>query len=212
LSGKASGNAASETAPIARSELAGPKSDARVLRSRDALGDAMIALMQEQPFESITVQQVLDRAGVSRSTFYSHYRDKDDLFLSDVEDFFQMMGRLLTRYKAPARRLAPVEEFFAHLADVPGVQAAIDAAGKGPDVRELGIGCFARSIEERLTLAGVALPAAELRATSHALAGSLFSLMDWWLRSNKPITPRSADALFHRMAWSGLPSAEPVRS
>jgi AcrR family transcriptional regulator len=182
------------------------KSDARVLRSRDALGDALIALMQEQSFESITVQQVLDRAGVSRSTFYSHYRDKDDLFLSDVEDFFELMGSLLTRRGASPARLFPVEEFFSHLADMRDLNAAISASGKGPDVRELGIGHFARSIEQRLVLAGVNLSVIEIRATSHSLAGALFSLLDWWLRQNHPVSPKEADALFHRMAWSGLPN------
>ncbi len=71
------------------------KIDSRVTRSRDALGDALLALMQEQPFESITVQQILDRAEIGRSTFYSHYRDKDDLFLSDLEDFFGKISTLL---------------------------------------------------------------------------------------------------------------------
>jgi len=46
-----------------------------------------MALMHEKNFDDITVQNVLDRAGVGRSTFYVHYRDKEDLFLSDVEDF-----------------------------------------------------------------------------------------------------------------------------
>jgi AcrR family transcriptional regulator len=54
------------------------KTDARVRRTRDALGDALVALMQEKPFDTITVQDVLDRANVSRSTFYTHYSDKDD--------------------------------------------------------------------------------------------------------------------------------------
>ena len=36
------------------------KTDRRVVRTRDVLGDALVALMQEKPFESITVQQVLD--------------------------------------------------------------------------------------------------------------------------------------------------------
>jgi AcrR family transcriptional regulator len=183
-----------------------------VLRSRDALGDAIIALMQEQPFESITVQEVLDRAGVSRSTFYSHYRDKDDLLLSDIDEFMERLSGLLTRRNAPLTRIAPVEEFFSHLAEVPGVRAAIQSAGKWPDVRELGLGHFARSIEQRLNLAGIPLSGSELRAASHALAGSLFSLMDWWLRNNQPIAPRAADALFHRMAWSGLPGNRFVRS
>src|SRR5882762_5502953 len=61
------------------------KTDRRVVRTRDVLGDALMALIREMPFESITVQHVLDRAGVSRSTFYEHYEDKNDLFLSDAD-------------------------------------------------------------------------------------------------------------------------------
>jgi AcrR family transcriptional regulator len=111
-------------------------SDRRIARTRNALGDALIQLMQAQPFESITVQQVLEHAGVSRSTFYAHYRDKDDLFLSDVEEFLELIGTLLTRSGAPASRLFPVEELFSHIAEVPGVSEAINASGKGPDVRD----------------------------------------------------------------------------
>ncbi len=47
------------------------KPDPRVVRSRDALGDALVDLMHEQPFASITVRQLLDRAHVARSTFYA---------------------------------------------------------------------------------------------------------------------------------------------
>ena len=68
------------------------KLDSRVKHTRDALGDALLALMQEKSFESITVQEILDRAGIGRSTFYSHYTDKDDLFLSDLEDFMELMS------------------------------------------------------------------------------------------------------------------------
>ena len=65
------------------------KIDARVRRTRDALGDALVTLMQEKPFDSITVQDVLDLAGVGRSTFYTHYSDKDDLLMSDADEFFE---------------------------------------------------------------------------------------------------------------------------
>src|SRR6266478_6167941 len=84
------------------------KMDARVRRTRDSLGDALVALMQEKPFDSIIVQDVLDRAGVGRSTFYAHYRDKEDLFLSDVEDFLGMMATLSTRHGVRVERVAPV--------------------------------------------------------------------------------------------------------
>jgi AcrR family transcriptional regulator len=69
-------------------ETARKKPDGRVARTRDRLGDAMIALILEKPFDSITVQDVLDRAGVGRSTFYAHYKDKDDVLISEVDEFF----------------------------------------------------------------------------------------------------------------------------
>jgi AcrR family transcriptional regulator len=180
------------------------RSDRRSVRTRDKLGNALIELMQDQPFDSITVQQVLDRAQVSRSTFYSHYRDKDDLFLSDVEDFLELVGTFLTRRRAPATRLFPVEEFFSHIATRPSLSEAIRAAGKGPEVRELGTGCFARSIEKRLILARGKIPMAELHATSHFLSGALFSLLEWLLCSNRVMGPKDLDAYFHRMAGRGL--------
>src|SRR5918998_2646510 len=93
------------------------KADARVKRTRDALGDALIALMHEKPFETITVQDVLDRAHVSRSTFYSHYSDKDDLLMSDADEFFEMLAVALSVRGDKSDRVFPVREFFAHLID-----------------------------------------------------------------------------------------------
>lgn len=46
-----------------------PKMDRRARRTRDALGDALIELMQERPFNSITVQDVLARAEVGAQRF-----------------------------------------------------------------------------------------------------------------------------------------------
>src|SRR5438093_242162 len=96
------------------------KLDARARRSRDALGSALIALMQEKPFDAITVQDVLDRAGVSRSTFYQHFSDKDDLFSSDADEFLEMMSTALSLQADRSDRVAPVEEFFTHAAEVRG--------------------------------------------------------------------------------------------
>ena len=72
-------------------QLKRKKIDARVRKTRDALGDALVELMQQRPFDSITVQDVLDRANVGRSTFYSHYSDKDDLLMSDADEFMDTL-------------------------------------------------------------------------------------------------------------------------
>ncbi len=58
--------------------------DARVIRTRTAIQEALFALVQEQRWEKITVQDLLDRTGISRSTFYAHYDNKLDVLTGEV--------------------------------------------------------------------------------------------------------------------------------
>lgn len=55
------------------------KTDLRVLKTRRAIREAFAQLLEEKPFASITVQNIIDRALVNRKTFYNHFRDKYDL-------------------------------------------------------------------------------------------------------------------------------------
>ena len=183
---------------------AAPKTDRRILRTRNMLGDALVALLQERNFDEITVQDVLDRAGVGRSTFYVHYRDKNDLFLSDVEDFFEHCSTVLKRQNASPKRLLPVRELFAHIREMHEFYAAVARSGKMNDVHVLGRGIFARSIEDRLGAAGVKIDSVQRSAKAHALAGSFFSLLDWWIDKGMKADPKEMDVLFHRLAWRGL--------
>ncbi|HEY1984614.1 MAG TPA: TetR/AcrR family transcriptional regulator [Terracidiphilus sp.] len=187
------------------------KTDRRIVRTRDTLGDALMELMREKSFDEITVQQILDRAGVGRSTFYTHYRDKDDLFLSDVEDFLKLFSSALTRGGANPKRLAPVAELFTHISEVRDFVGALAASGKIHDVLELGRGFFARSMEERLRMAGATGEPTQLAAQAHALSGSLFALLEWWIDHGMKDDPRAMDALYHRMAWNGI-SNSPANS
>jgi AcrR family transcriptional regulator len=178
--------------------MSGNKVDGRVRRTRDRLGDALVALMQEKPFDEIKVQDVLDRAGVGRSTFYEHFKDKDDLFLSDADEFFEMMASLLKRRGDTSRRVAPVRELFAHVADVRPFYEAMQASGLTQDLLELATNHFARGIEDRLEARGV--PLEERAARAQALAGALFAILPWWIRRGMKESPAEMDELFHRMA------------
>jgi AcrR family transcriptional regulator len=197
-----------------------PKVDRRARRTRDALGDALVGLMHERPFKSITVQDVLDRAEVGRSTFYTHYRDKDDLFLSDVEDFWEAISTMLERNCEDSKRVAPVRELFTHVAEAKVFRDALVASGKVHDVMELGQGQFARAIEQRLMKLSMAQGTAsgQFAAAAHALAGALFSSLNWWIDRGMPVSAAEMDSTFHRLVWSGVsasvqePAVKPARS
>lgn len=57
------------------------KEDLRVRRTKKALYDAFLELLNQKPFDEITVNELCDSAGIRRATFYKHYSDKFD-FLS----------------------------------------------------------------------------------------------------------------------------------
>lgn len=182
------------------------KTDRRVQRTRDALGDALITLMREKPFNAITVQEVLDLAGVSRSTFYTHFHDKDDLFLSNADDSFHHMANLLALRDEASQRVAPVRELLAHAASLGEFHAALVASGKHQDAMELAREHFAHGIEQRLAkLAPAHANASAGRAAlAYTLTGAMFSLASWWLDSGKPASPAQMDEVFHQMVWAGV--------
>ena len=181
--------------------------DTRIRRTRGRLSDALVALMQEKPMEKITVQEVLERATVGRSTFYLHYRDKNDLFLCVLEDGMETWSTALLRKREKSLRVVAVEEFFAHAASARKFYRALVNSGRIHEFFELAQGYFARGIARRLKDMGLKnLRQSELDARSHALAGNLLSLLKWWIDRGGPEPPRAMDELFHRMAWRGLRS------
>lgn len=182
------------------------KLDERARRTRDRLGMALLELMLEKPINEVTVQQVLDRASVGRSTFYVHFRDKNDLLLSQLETFLEIMSTRLSARREASLRVVPVEEMFAHIGGQNRIWRALSECGRLHDFFDLAQGYFARGIEQRLAESGrlAQLPPAELALRSVALAGSLLSLLRWWIDRGAKESPAHLDKLFHRMAWNGL--------
>jgi len=63
------------------------KKDRRVERTRELLSRALLSLIPEKGFDAVTVQDVIDRANVGRSTFYTHFVDKEDLLIQAMDPF-----------------------------------------------------------------------------------------------------------------------------
>jgi AcrR family transcriptional regulator len=182
------------------------KPDVRVRRTCERLGRALIELIVEKPINDVTVQDVLDRAQVGRSTFYVHFRDKDDLLLSQLEMFLETMSTSLSKRNEKSNRVVPVEEMFAHIGNQNKLYRVLTDSGHLKEFFDLAEGYFARGIEQRLTESGrlARLPQRELAARASALSGSLLSLLRWWLDRGEKESPRAMDEMFHQMVWKGV--------
>jgi AcrR family transcriptional regulator len=183
------------------------KPDQRIRRTHERLGLALLTLITERPIDEVTVQDVLDRAQVGRSTFYLHFRDKEDLLLSQLEMFLETMSTALSIRSEKSNRIVPVAEMFGHIGTQNKLYRALAESGRLHDFFELAQGYFARGITRRLTESGrfQKLPQRELKALASALAGSVLSLLRWWIDSGGKESPAAMDEMFHRLVWNGLP-------
>lgn len=68
--------------------------DRRILKSQEAIKNAIIELMSKKNFDKITIQEIADKANVGRRTFYDHYMDKYDLLDKITEEHINELKRL----------------------------------------------------------------------------------------------------------------------
>ena len=174
--------------------------DARTRRTTTALAHALIQLIQESDggFKEITVRQILQRAGVGRTTFYSHFRSKEDVLHSTYEGVFGIHKAQLQQDTSAKPRLFPVSEFLQHLAGAKPVMVAFRKAGLADDMRSQFIGYAADIIECRIR--DLNLPTTvQPRLAARMLAAALIESIDWWF-DHESIAAAEIDTAFHLLA------------
>lgn len=72
--------------------------DRRVQRTKLDVYDAFFELLKEKKYEQITIKDMIERAGYSRATFYSHYKKKDDLLHEIIDFLFRELKKV---YRQP---------------------------------------------------------------------------------------------------------------
>jgi AcrR family transcriptional regulator len=177
-----------------------PPQDRRVRRTQRALVQALVSLVLEKRYDAITVGDLLERADVARSTFYAHYRGKDDLLLVSFQAMLAMLDRHMD-HAEPTVRCAPVRELFEHVGRHRKFHAALVRARVMDRQHEARLDAMSRLIERRLAACSSpavsgAVPAPVM---ARARAGALFALLTWWLEHGKAYSAVQMDAIFHAM-------------
>jgi AcrR family transcriptional regulator len=182
------------------------KQDRRSQRTRQLVTTAMLELLREKRYEEITVQDILDRSGVGRSTFYSHYFDKEDVHASMMEQMLKGMTRQLSVRQA-GQGIVPSLELFQHIyQDRPHFEAVAGSGPAGERLWEAMQTALSKTIRQTLAAAGKDKSPASipLSVMSSYLAGAFLVLLRWWVKAGMPYPPEEMDATFQQLAMPGV--------
>ena len=175
------------------------KSDRRSERTRRRLGTAIVELIQEKRFDDITVQNVIDRAATGRATFYSHYRDKEDLFAHQWERVLDQIARRIDWDNAGNGSFIPIAFLFSHLQQSQHLYQGLVRSGKADPMLRSGSEYLSQKLETALSTRTLPRPAVPVAVLANYLANELFALLRWWLDNRMPYTPDEMDEIFHRL-------------
>ena len=189
--------------------------DRRVQRTRKLLHKALMSLILEKKYESITVQDILDGADVGRSTFYMHFRDKDELLFSGfhyLQSFLESVQTTTTTLpgKSYERIIGFSLAMFEHAHEYRRVNRALLGSHAEAVVRRrihsilAGIVSRELELELRSRKRGNCPVSPELLA--HFLVSTFISVMTWWLNSKNPVTPKEIDVAYRYLVSPCLAS------
>jgi AcrR family transcriptional regulator len=152
--------------------------DARSVRSREALRQAMLALVAEKPFAQLSVREIAARAGLTFPTFYRQFSTKEEL-LSDIAT--EEVRQLLAEMVAHLDERDPYVSSMAvcrHVEDRRALWTTLLTTGAASAMRDE----FLRLAREFVEQHGQINPGVPSDLISGVLVGGLFETLSWWLR------------------------------
>ena len=190
------------------------KEDRRVGRTRKLLEDALYDLIVEKGYDAVTVQDIIDRANIGRSTFYAHYTDKKQLLFShfgELEAELSEQQRLVR-----ARTTDPVERLFgfslamfqhAHQyrrvwGAMVGKQSGLAVVKQIQQTLEKIVGREVTALVPRGSL--TAVPPAVI---TKFIVNSLLGLHTWWMDEGARYSAEEVDRMFRVLTKPGIAAA-----
>ena len=190
------------------------REDRRIQRTHKLLQDALLALILEKGYAAITVQDILDRANLGRSTFYVHYRDKDDLLVSEFEHFKEMFEEYDAqmpgdKHKRTARAPSPSLAFFRHAGEQHQLYKAMIGKQGGEVVQKYLYQYVSELMKSHLNRQiGPARPLTVPREVLvHYVASAFLALLTWWLDHDMPYSAERMEEIFNTLTVPGMTRA-----
>lgn len=157
--------------------------DPRTVRSKEALHGAMLTLLDEKPFADITIRALCAEAGIGYTTFFRHHPSKESLFEEVAAEQVGALVELAVSILNTKNLRAAAEAIFIHVNAHRMMWSTLLTGGAAGKIREEFLN---RAREAAVPLAKSTKKVPMDCGIVLTVSGTI-ELIDWWLRSKKPL-------------------------
>ena len=161
--------------------------DRRVVKTRKAITEAFMGLLEERDFEQITINDIADRANVNRGTVYLHYTDKFDLLDQSIETYLQklMESCMVESPTTPMTIKEALLRTFRYLEQHAPVYTTLLTQKGIPAFRNGLITLLIQGVEEQIDACGIH-KGINREVTVQFLVSATAGLLEWWIMNSMP--------------------------
>lgn len=170
-----------------------PKLDPRAERSREWMRNALLQLIQEKGYQRISISEITDRAGLSRPTFYLHYKSKDDIL---IECLVRMYECIMEEFSENIRNagteqpgLQAMKKLFQAVRQNADIFRLVSKIGAEQILRQNMVEGYFVYLEDLASRYGVAMKPEIHQLSAHYLAGATVGVIYSWLEQENPPSP-----------------------
>lgn len=188
----------------------GRPADRRTARTEKRLREALHALIQEKDYDLIVVKEILDRADVGRSAFYTHFRNKDDLLVSSIREILESVPHPPAKSGPDVRERIlwfslPILEHLEHRRRTGGLR--LDGRGRNilhGHVQRVLADLIANECRRDLPRVRSAAGSVPVAVLVQHLAATFILILNWWIESRSPLCASEANDLYRSLVLPAM--------
>lgn len=181
------------------------KKDRRTRKTRQLLRDTLLTLLKEKRYEDVSVQDIIARADVARSTFYVHYVDKDDLLTGSHGIFAENLGEQMLAHAGESGSAFSSRTWFYHIQAQGDILKVIAKDSAMELAMKTLHGIIHDSVQKGMQAhAPIKNASVPLPLIVDYLTDTLMTLIKWWFKDGMRYTPEQMDEMFQQLVMPGV--------